>query len=460
MPFMHNNARAKTNPSYMDRRGFLRKLGATAGAAGFTGIMGPFEFAKAAIDPGENGIYITNIYRTRISGLGSYIVRVETNKGIVGYGECRDLDDQALQWLNTLTPYVIGMNPTQIENVFNTMAQQWSIPANMLYNQERMGTGAISAIEMACWDIVGKVYNVPVYKLLGPTYQYKIPMYADTDNNSHSAVVSRVEKGFKIFKCDMYLSNIAQGEVSNSPTPNEYGYYGKVISENGLEKMHQYMEKYRDTLKEFGEPYASAPISSDHYQGYNASLQNQLTIESAIALANTLAAHNMGGWIEDIIDWWIDGGSGRPIQEVTDATSYEAVICTGEDMFGFDQFKTLADIGAVRLFHPEANTAGGLNQTLLAAKYGHERGIRTILHNSSGPIAMTAYAHLAAAIPEFVAMEYHQMNTSWHDDLIDGIEKPMIQDGMMSVPEGPGLGITPNAEQFAAHGAGTWTKIG
>lgn len=443
----------------MPRREFLHKVGATVSAAGIGGIMGPFEFARAAIEPGVKGIYIKNIYRTKIFGLGGVIVRIETNKGITGYGECRDLDAGAVSWLKTLAPNVVGMNPTQIEKVFNTMVQHWSIPSDRMDDQEQMGTGAISGIEMACWDIVGKIYDVPVYKLLGPTLRKKIPLYADTANNTHSAVVSRVEKGFKIFKCDMYLSGIASGEVSNATTLNKYGYYGKIISQRGLEKMHEYMEQYRDTLREFGEPYASAPIASDHYQGYNRPIQDQLTVNSAIDLANTLAAHNMGGWIEDIIDWWVDDCSGCPLEEVTDGTNYEATICTGEDMFGFDQFKRFADIGAVRLFHPEANTAGGLNQTLLAALYAHKRGIRTILHNSSGPIAMTAYAHLAAAIPDFVGLEYHQMDKLWHDDLIDGIEKPMIQDGMMSVPEGPGLGFEPNVEQFASHGAGTWTPV-
>ena len=128
-------------------------------------------------------------------------------------------------------------------------------------------------------------------------------------------------------------------------------------------------------------------------------------------------------------------------------------------MFGFDQFKHFSDIGAVRLIHPEPNTAGGLNQTVLAAKYAQTKGIKTIYHNSSGPIAMASYAHAAAVVPDFVALEYHQMDAPWHDDLVDGIDKPMIQDGLMNVPEGLGLGVTPNAEQFAAHGAGTWTKV-
>jgi len=441
----------------MGRRDFLRKLGATVGAAGLTGIIGPFDFAKAATGPGERGIYITHIHRTHIrngwSSWAGVIVRIETNKGIVGYGECRDLDDEAEQWLDIFAPYIIGMNPTQVEKVYETMLQLFT-PWPPLYNQEREGTGAISGIEMACWDIIGKVYNVPVHKLLGQRLYDKITMYADTDSNREEDVVSRVEKGFKHYKCDMYLSRIARGNYSTSMTPNNYGYREITINQAGLDQMHAYMEQYRETLQSFGEPYASAPIGSDHYQGYNAT--NQLSVESAIALADTLKEHNVDGYVEDIIDWWIDDGSGLPSKEVADATDMR--LQTGEDMFGFDQFKPWADIGALDNFHPEPNTFGGFNQTLLAATYADMKGIKTYYHNSSGPIAMTAYAHLAAVTPGFVAMEYHQMDIPWHDDLIDGINKPMIQDGMMSVPEGPGLGITPNEEQFAAHG-GQWIQI-
>ena len=98
---MRKASRAKISHSCIGRRQFLKKLGATVTAAGITGIVGPFEFASAAINPGEKGIYITNIYRTQISSGGGWgggwagvIIRIETNKGIVGYGECRDLDDE------------------------------------------------------------------------------------------------------------------------------------------------------------------------------------------------------------------------------------------------------------------------------------------------------------------------------------------------------------------------------
>jgi L-alanine-DL-glutamate epimerase-like enolase superfamily enzyme len=281
------------------------------------------------------------------------------------------------------------------------MVQRWDGASN-INNQEREGTGAISGIEMACWDIVGKVYNVPVYQLLGPRLREKIAMYGDTDSNSYNDIASRVAKGFKHFKCDIYLSNVARNNYTTSATPNNYGYREITINQAGLDQMHAYIEQYRTTLQSFGEPYASAPIGSDHYQGYNAT--NQLSVESAIALAETLNSdHNSTGYVEDIIDWWIDGCSGLPSKEVADAT--EVRLQTGEDMFSFNQFKPWADLGALDNFHPEPNTFGGLNQTLIAAKYADTKGIRTYFHNSSGPIAMTAYAHLAAVTPGFVALE-------------------------------------------------------
>lgn len=441
-------------------------IGSFAGAAVYAGIQSPFEYARDAISPGETGIRITGVYRTqittpgwggRVNNWGGIIVRIETNTGIVGYGECRDVDSQAGTWLSALAPHIIGMNPTKIEDVYDTMMQHYAPPpVSEMRDQEKRGTGAISGIEMACWDIVGKVYNTPIYQLLGPRYNERIRLYGDTYGNTVNDIESRIEKGFTIFKCFTYLTtDIAQGQWTTSATPNNYGYKEITFSQTGLDLMAEYMEQHRDVLKSYGEPYASAPIGSDHYQGYDAS--DQLSVESAIALSEAIKPHIGGGWVEDIIDWWIDRCSGAPLKAVNDAT--DVAVLTGEDMFGVEQFGQFADRGALNIIHPEPNTAGGFNQTVLSAKYAHTKGITTAFHNSSGPIAMTAYAHMAAAIPDFVGLEFNKIDYPWHDDLIDGVDKPLIQNGYMNVPEGPGLGITPNAAQFDAHGAGTWTKI-
>ena len=453
---MRNNSGKDNRSSAMQRRDFLRLL---TGAAALVGIKGPFDYARAAITPGEKGIYITNIYRIKLQSMGGIIVRLETNKGITGYGECRDLDSGAQAGLTKYAPYIVGMNPTQVDKIYNTMLAQYT-PATIMANQELNGTGAISGIEMACWDIIGKVYNVPLYKLLGTKYRDKIRMYADTDNNRESDINDRIAKGFTWFKSDMYLSSIAMGNYSTGSTANSYGYKPITITSAGLEQMQSYLQTYRDTLVAAGEPFASAPIGSDHYQGYNNS-SSQLDVESAIALADALKGIAKGGAIEDVIDWYWNDEKGDPvIKQVTAGT--DAIVMTGEDMFGYDQYKTYVDAGAVKFIHPEPNTAGGVHQTLLAAKYAYSKGINSMFHNSSGPIAMACYGHIAACTPGFQALEYHHMGVSWHDDVVDGIDKPMIQDGYFKVPEGPGLGVTPNAAALSAHaggGSGSWTKV-
>jgi len=453
---MRNNSGKDNRSSAMQRRDFLRLL---TGAAALVGIKGPFDYARAAITPGEKGIYITNIYRIKLQSMGGIIVRIETNKGITGYGECRDLDSGAQAGLTKYAPYIVGMNPTQVDKIYNTMLSHYTT-ATYMPDQELNGTGAISGIEMACWDIVGKVYNVPLYKLLGTKYRDKIRMYADTDNNREADINARIAKGFTWYKTDMYLSSIAMGNYSTDSTQNSYGYQPITITSAGLEQMQAYMQSYRDTLVAAGEPFASYPISSDHYQGYNNSTSG-LSVESAIALADALKGISNGGWVEDIIDWFWNDENGDPvIKQVTAGT--DMTVITGEDMFGLDEYKRYADAGAVDCIHPEPNTAGGVHQTLLAAKYAYSKGIKTVFHNSSGPIAMACYGHIAACIPDFQAMEFHHMDVSWHDDVVDGIVKPMIQNGYFNVPEGPGLGVTPNAAALSAHaggGSGSWTKV-
>ncbi|MFC1490274.1 mandelate racemase/muconate lactonizing enzyme family protein [Candidatus Latescibacterota bacterium] len=455
-----------SNKAGMKKIGRRKFIGTLSGAAALAGITSSFEYAKAA-GATVKDMTITNIYQTRLLNSGGrggrgrpwagIILRIETNKGIVGYGECRDLDRGAQALLNTLAPHLVGKNPTDIEAIFNTMLENYTPPPmNEMRDQEIRGTGAISGIEMACWDIMGKAQNVPIYKLLGEKLYDRIPMYGDTDSNSEEDVVSRVKKGFRHYKCDMYLSNIARGNYTTSDTPNNFGYREITVNQAGLDQMHEYMAKYREVLESFGEPFASAPIGSDHYQGYNAT--NQLSIESAVALAETLNEdHNPNGYVEDIVDWWCDDCSGRPSKAVADATDMR--VQTGEDMFSFEQFKPWADTRALDNFHPEPNTFGGINQTLIAAKYAAEKGINNYYHNSSGPIAMAGYLHLAAVSPNFIALEYHQMDVPWHDDVLDGLDRPWILNGTVAIPEGPGIGVTINEEQFAAHGASEWTKL-
>jgi L-alanine-DL-glutamate epimerase-like enolase superfamily enzyme len=460
---MRNTVGVKINPSSMGRREFLRMLGAaTVGAAGFTGLMGPFEFARAAITPGETGIYITDMYRTKLN-VGGVLVRLDTNKGIPGYGECRDVDPNSATELSGLKPLVLGMNPTQVDKVFNAIRNYGNPQSDWRYQEEK--TGGMCGIEMACWDITGKVYNVPVWKLIGPKLRDRVRLYCDTGQKNSStlpaAVQKRLNRGFTWFKADMYLSSLCtQGtDYTIASSPNSYGYRPITINSSGYTKMEAYARQYRSLIG------TQFPLSSDHYQGYN-NFTSQLSVESAIELANRMATSDCqgmsGGWLEDIIDWgWKDGQGIPVIKQVTDQTNMP--ILAGEDMYCLDEYQAMVDEGAVDIIHPDEATAGGIHQARLAAIYAHTKGVRTALHCTGSAFSYVASLHVAAGIPDFLALEYHYIDDasdSWYDSVVDGIEKPLIgNDGYAAVPGGPGLGITPNAAAMSAHGASTWSRV-
>ena len=456
---MRNTARVKIGASSMGRREFLRKLGAaTLGAAGITGLMGPFEFARAAITPGEKGIYITDMYRTKLY-VGGVIVRLDTNKGISGYGECRDVDPNAATELSGLKPVILGMNPTQVDKVFNAI-KNYNNPQSDWQRQEEK-TGGISGIEMACWDITGKVYNVPIWKLIGSKLRDKVRLYCDTGQKTVATlpqyVQTRLNRGFTWFKMDTYLSSLAQGGYTIATQKNSYGYYPITINSTGYSKMVQYAQAYRNLIGTY-------PLSSDHYQGYN-NFTQQLDVSSAVQLANYMADSSCqgisGGCMEDIIDWgWKDGQGIPVIKQVTDQT--DMPILTGEDMYGLEEYQAMVDAGAVDCIHPDEATAGGIHQSRLAALYAHTKGVRTALHCTGSAFSYVASLHVAAGIPDFLALEYHYIDDasdSWYDSVVDGIAKPLINNGYADVPEGPGLGISPNAAAMSAHGASTWTRV-
>jgi len=452
---MRNTTGVKISPSSMGRREFLRRLGTTAvGAAGITGIMGPFEFARAAITPGEKGIYITGIAVATISGLNSTgrIVRLDTNKGISGYGECRVEDTNAATELNSVKSTVLGMNPTQVDKVFNATTAVLNPTSD--WKNITYASGAIAAVECACWDITGKVYNVPIWKLIGPKLRDSMRMYCDTPtianlSTRQSEIQKRINMGFTWFKTD--LNGILSGsDYQTSPDPNPYtesGGSAKRILSSGYTKYQNYVSSYRQMI-------GNAPLSADHFFPWSPrGGGSQLDVVSAIQLSNYLGTagyldKTLGGWMEDIVPWHYYS----VLAQINAGTDMN--ILTGEDMFGIAALQELVNAGGTNYFHPDPCTFGGIHQSRLAAMWAHTQGVKTALHQSNGPFAMIMCAHISAGIPNFLSCEHHYPAITWYDSLADGIPKPMFQNGYISIPDGPGLGITPNQAAITAHG--TW----
>lgn len=449
---MTNNSGDKNRYSSTRRRDFLKKLGVAAIATtGIPGIIDPFSFARAAISPGEQGIYITKMSVASFRGLNNTarIVRIDTNKGISGYGECRVEDNNAANELDICAPIVLNMNPTQVDKVFNAITAALNPTSD--WTEITYASGAIAAIECACWDITGKVYNVPIWKLLGPKLNDKMRMYCDTwtENNlstRKAEIQRRIDMGFTWFKTDLN-GILGWNDYTNSPEPNPYSESGgssKRILESGYTKFRNYVASYREMI-------GDAPLSADHFFPWSPQGSgNQLDVESAIQLSNYLAEpgyldKTKGGWMEDIIPWHYYS----ELAQINAGTDMH--ILSGEDMFGIEELKNMVNADAVNYFHPDPATFGGIQQSRLAAIWAHERGVKTALHQSNSPIAMIMCAHIAAGIPDFLSCEHHYPEISWYDDLVDGLPKPLMVDGYVQIPDGPGLGITPNDATMSAH---------
>jgi len=436
----------------MRRRDFLKMLGVTAFATtGIPSLLDPFSAARAAITPGEKGIYITKMSVAKFNGLNTTarIIRIDTNKGISGYGECRVEDTNSDKELTICSPLILGMNPTQVDNVFNVITA--AVNPTKDWKQITYASGAIAAIECACWDITGKVYNVPIWKLLGPKVNDRMRMYCDTPRKSdlsqrQTEIQTRINQGFTWFKTDLD-GVLSSSDYITSPDPNpftESGGSAKRISDSGYTKYSNYVASFRSMI-------GDAPLSADHFFAWSPQGGgNQLDVVSAIQLSNYLAApgyldKTKGGWMEDIIPWHYYA------EEAQICAGTEMPILSGEDMFGFDELKKMINAGAIDYFHPDPTTFGGIHQSRQAAMWAHERGVRTALHQSNSPIAMMMCAHIAAGIPDFLSCEHHYPEISWYNNLIDGVPKPLMVDGYVQIPDGPGLGVTPNDTEMSKH---------
>jgi L-alanine-DL-glutamate epimerase-like enolase superfamily enzyme len=117
-------------------------------------------------------------------------------------------------------------------------------------------------------------------------------------------------------------------------------------------------------------------------------------------------------------------------------------ICTGEDIFLKEGFKPLVENRAVGIIHPDIMTSGGILETKKIGDYAQDHGVAMAMHMAGSPVAALASVHAAAATENFLALENHSADIANWSNLVDGLQKPIVQDGYITVPETPGLGFT------------------
>jgi L-alanine-DL-glutamate epimerase-like enolase superfamily enzyme len=150
-------------------------------------------------------------------------------------------------------------------------------------------------------------------------------------------------------------------------------------------------------------------------------------------------------WLEDLVPWQYT----ELWKQITSAVDVPTL--TGEDIYLKEEFIKIIDTHAVDLVHPDLASAGGILETKKIGDYAEERGVGMAMHFAGSPISFMANVHCAAATQNVIALEHHGIDVPWWQDIVTGPEKPLVKDGFVHVPDGPGLGVELNEEVIKAH---------
>jgi len=362
------------------------------------------------------------------------IIRIDTNQGIYGLGEVRDAASPTYALF--LKSRLLNENPLNITYLFQKIKQ---------FGFHGRQAGGVVAVEEALWDIAGKVYNVPIYQMLGGKFRDRVRIYADTEESQDPMVFAqrlkarKEEMGLTWLKMDVGI-NLVQSIPGTVTAPSEmtawerrvlpHPFVATEVTEKGIEKLSEYVQAAREAVG------MEIPLSMDHL--------GHLGVNSIIRLGKAYEKFNLS-WMEDVIPWQYTD----MLKHITDNSP--TPILTGEDIYLKEGFINLCEKHAVSKIHPDISTSGGILETHKIGEAAMELGVPMAMHYAGTPVGAIASVHCAAATENFLACENHSLDVPWWQDLVEGIDKPIINKGFIKVPEKPGLGITLNEEAVRQH---------
>jgi len=340
---------------------------------------------------------------------------VETDEGLTGVGEVRMINntEALLGYLSEAAPrHVIGQDPFNRELIVDTMRR------NDYSRAGEVAMSGIALIEMACWDIVGKALNQPVYRLMGGAVRQKIKAYA----NGWYTVERTPEEFAKAAK-----SVVARGYEAAKLDPFGAGFY-ELDRKERLRSI-SLVEAVRDAVG----PDFDILVE----------MHGRFSPAVAIGIAHDLEPFRPG-WIEEPVP----PENLAALKKVANAVS--APIATGERIHTRTECRELFELQACDIVQIDLSHFGGISEARKLAAWAESYYMLMAPHNVCGPVATAANLHLAACTPNFKIQEhFNDFADAWVKGAV--LQYPEVVDGYFSLPEGPGLGVTINEDFIAAH---------
>lgn len=352
--------------------------------------------------------FVVDCYRTNW-----VFVKVYTDEGIEGVGEATlEYKEKALLGaVEHVKEYLTGQNPLDIEKHWH------SIYRDAYWRGGAVLMSALSAVETALWDILGKSLNVPVYRLMGGKVNERVRIYvngwfagAKTPDEFAEKAKIAVQKGITAMKWDPFGKSYL--EISNKDLNTALECVGKVREAVGT----------------------SVDLLIEGHGRFN--------IPTGIKIAKELEQFKPMFFEEPVPPDSLDA-----LKAVRDKSPVS--ISAGERLYTRWDYRKLFDLMPCDYIQPDISHAGGIMELKKIAAEAECRYIPFAPHNPSGPVANAATLQLAASCPNFSILEIMYSDIEYRKDITT--EALEYSDGYIKIPDKPGLGIEINEEECALH---------
>jgi galactonate dehydratase len=349
------------------------------------------------------------------AGLRNYLfVRLTTDTGLTGLGEASlEWQERAVQSLmhEWVEDRVLGTDPFDVER----------LAGDLIRDQYQGGPTvltAISGVEIACWDLIGKARGQPVYELLGGQARDRLPAYAN-------------------------------GWYGGARTPADYAAKAREVVAHGYRALKfdpfgtTWKEMSGDEMAEAERIVAAVRAAVGDDVDLMIEVHGRLSVECAIEMGRRLTAYRPAWYEEPVAPLDLDG-----LAAVKSALPFRAA--AGERLYTLEEFGRLTSQRACDVVQPDLIHCGGLAIGKKIAALAQAQDLVVAPHCSVGPVALCAAVHFGWATRNVLIQEnFADYDVPWRAELVRGSEPVRV--GEFALPKGPGLGVELDEEACARH---------
>ncbi len=364
-------------------------------------------------------IRITDVRTAEVRVHGyQVIVGIYSDSGLVGYGECVDAADGAVPLIRNFGRQLRNQDPLNVEAIWERI-RTGGIFAGAQAGQY---VTALTAVEAALWDLTGKAVGLPIYQLLGGRVRDRVRMYCDSGeremipgNEQSKARIQQIQDmGFTAAKID----------IDDAGDPSRLDRVNWTATNDEIDHM---MAKIKFTRELYP---SKIDLAVDMHGRYDA-----ITGKKVAKLAEPFRLM----WLEEPVP----PDNIDAMRDIRATTS--TPICAGENIYLRWGYREVLEKHAVDIIMPDLNKCGGLFEGRKIADMAHTYFTPFAPHGVTSPIGMMGAAHVCAAVPNFLVLEWHWIDSLalWRNWVKEG---DIIQKGFIAMPEKPGLGVELNEE--------------